>query len=410
MANVRFIKTTKIKYLNRDTYDENALYFCQDTNEIFKGSVVYTDGIRVIPTKTDLPDCKCAADGVVYYITETRSGYTLSPDRTEWLQTIYAPITDAHTVPESEIYNTVTTVGAVRDIENAIYTYVDQEIANIEIDGGTGKDGLSAYEIWLNEGHIGSETDFLEWLKGKDGVDGKDGYTPIKGVDYFDGKDGTNGQDGKSAYEIWLDAGHSGSEADFLQWLKGDTEPFGDVITSIGFEGIAVGTSLKGKTVKDVLVMLLGIKDASNSAVDYITENQIPFYSGLEDSESTEVVYQQLDTATASHTDQGFYTTTNANGEITNAGYQVVMDGNTDSIAQTVAICAEAKIVTAYKYEPVLSQWIDMGFDDTYWIETGKATKIIDGKEVVYTTYAYNVELMGDAITATEYWRFEVEV
>ena len=31
MANVRFIKTTKEKHLKRDTYDPNALYFCEDT-------------------------------------------------------------------------------------------------------------------------------------------------------------------------------------------------------------------------------------------------------------------------------------------------------------------------------------------------------------------------------------------
>lgn len=136
MANVRFIKTTKQKYINRDTYDENALYFCQDTNEMFQGSSVYTDGVRVIPTLADLPECSCAADGTVYYITETRNGYTLSPDRTEWLQTIYAPVTDAYAVPESEIYNTVTTVGAVRDIENAIYEYVNQEIADVEAGDG----------------------------------------------------------------------------------------------------------------------------------------------------------------------------------------------------------------------------------------------------------------------------------
>lgn len=30
------------------------------------------------------------------------------------------------------------------------------------------------------------------------GSDGKDGYTPVKGVDYFDGKDGVNGKDGTS--------------------------------------------------------------------------------------------------------------------------------------------------------------------------------------------------------------------
>lgn len=149
MANVRFIKTTKQKYLNRDTYDENALYFCHDTNEIFKGSSVYTDGIRVVATHDDLPEYSCAADGVVYYITETRNGYTLSPDRTEWLQTIYAPVTDAYTVPESEIYNTVTTVGAVRDIENAIYTYVDQEIAGIE--AGDGVEYISFAGVTMTE-------------------------------------------------------------------------------------------------------------------------------------------------------------------------------------------------------------------------------------------------------------------
>lgn len=38
-----------------------------------------------------------------------------------------------------------------------------------------GKDGRSAYEIWLYNGHEGTEQDFLEWLRGEDGKDGKDG-------------------------------------------------------------------------------------------------------------------------------------------------------------------------------------------------------------------------------------------
>lgn len=45
-----------------------------------------------------------------------------------------------------------------------------------------GKDGKSAYEIWLEEGNVGTGEDFLNSLKG---ADGKDGYTPIKGTDYF---------------------------------------------------------------------------------------------------------------------------------------------------------------------------------------------------------------------------------
>jgi hypothetical protein len=34
-----------------------------------------------------------------------------------------------------------------------------------------------------------------------DGVDGKDGYTPIKGIDYFDGAPGKDGKDGTLTFE-----------------------------------------------------------------------------------------------------------------------------------------------------------------------------------------------------------------
>lgn len=130
--NVKFIRTTKEKWLNRDSYDPYALYFCEDTHEMCKGDKVLTDGMRVVPTRADLPECPYAADGIVYYVEDTRSGYMMSPDRTEWLQTIYAPIKDVSTIPESEIYNTVTTVGAVRDIEKKIYERIDE----IAVGGG----------------------------------------------------------------------------------------------------------------------------------------------------------------------------------------------------------------------------------------------------------------------------------
>lgn len=54
-------------------------------------------------------------------------------------------------------------------------------------DGQDGADGKSAYQIWLEEGNVGTEQDFLDSLKGEDGINGKDGK---------DGKDGVNGQDG----------------------------------------------------------------------------------------------------------------------------------------------------------------------------------------------------------------------
>ena len=132
--NVRFVKTTKEKYLNRETYDPLALYFCDDTGEMFKGDTVISDGIRVVPTYADLPQCPNAADGIVYYVEDTRNGYVMSPDRTKWLQTIYAPATNVSDIPEGEEYNVVTTVGAVRDMKEELISYVDEQV----ITGGTG--------------------------------------------------------------------------------------------------------------------------------------------------------------------------------------------------------------------------------------------------------------------------------
>lgn len=128
--NVRFYSGTKQQYLSLTTYNPMALYFCTDTGEMYRGSQLLTDGIRVIPTHDDLPELSVAADGIVYYVHDSHNGYMVSPDRTEWLQTIYAPAMDAYEVPESEIYKTVTTVGAVRDIEAKIYQRIEEVASN----------------------------------------------------------------------------------------------------------------------------------------------------------------------------------------------------------------------------------------------------------------------------------------
>jgi hypothetical protein len=56
--------------------------------------------------------------------------------------------------------------------------------------GARGKEGKSAYEIWLDLGNEGTEQEYLASLKGDDG------YTPVKGVDYFDGEKGDKGDKG----------------------------------------------------------------------------------------------------------------------------------------------------------------------------------------------------------------------
>ena len=72
--------------------------------------------------------------------------------------------------------------------------------------GTNGSDGSSAYQIWINAGNTGTESDFLASLAGSDGEDGANG---------------TNGSDGSSAYQIWINAGNTGTESEFLASLAG---------------------------------------------------------------------------------------------------------------------------------------------------------------------------------------------
>ena len=81
-----------------------------------------------------------------------------------------------------------------------------------------GADGKSAFEIAVENGFIGTEAEWLESLKGKDGKDGVDGKN---GQDGKDGIDGAPGTDGKSAYIIAVEHGFTGTETEWLESLKG---------------------------------------------------------------------------------------------------------------------------------------------------------------------------------------------
>ncbi len=93
--------------------------------------------------------------------------------------------------------------------------------------GNYGENGLSAYELAVQNGFAGTLTEWLNSLKGADGVDGKDGADGVNGKDGTDGKDDRDGSDGKdgenglSAYEIALKNGFFGTESEWLDSLKG---------------------------------------------------------------------------------------------------------------------------------------------------------------------------------------------
>ena len=85
--------------------------------------------------------------------------------------------------------------------------------------GDKGEQGLSAYEIWLSQGNEGTEQDFLNSLKGEKGDKGERGDRGEQGLQ---GEQGLSGSDGLSAYEVWLSLGNVGTEQDFINSLKGE--------------------------------------------------------------------------------------------------------------------------------------------------------------------------------------------
>ena len=74
------------------------------------------------------------------------------------------------------------------------------------------------------------------------------------------GKDGVTGADGKSAYQIWLDAGNTGTEADFLASLVGPQGPEGKP----GEDGVTPDLSGVVKFVNNI-----GPDDNGNVEIEY---------------------------------------------------------------------------------------------------------------------------------------------
>ena len=88
--------------------------------------------------------------------------------------------------------------------------------------GEKGTDGKSAYQIAVEQGYQGSESDWLSSLKGDKGDKGEKGNTGAKG------NPGQDGADGKSAYAIAVEHGYEDSEDKWLLSLKGEKGDTGE--------------------------------------------------------------------------------------------------------------------------------------------------------------------------------------
>ena len=116
-------------------------------------------------------------------------GYDEESDTT--LRATTVPVT-LHIRPSGFVADGDTPIPPTPDL----YTQLLKKLSEMQT-GANGKDGRSAYEIAIENGFVGTAAEWLESLKGRDGIDGKDGLPGKDGKDGLPGKDGRDGRDGK---------------------------------------------------------------------------------------------------------------------------------------------------------------------------------------------------------------------
>ena len=116
-------------------------------------------------------------------------GYDAESDTTVRATTV--PVT-LHIRPSGFVADGDTPIPPTPDL----YTQLLKKLSEMQT-GTNGKDGRSAYEIAIENGFVGTVAEWLESLKGRDGLPGKDGADGLPGKDGTNGKDGKDGRNGK---------------------------------------------------------------------------------------------------------------------------------------------------------------------------------------------------------------------
>ncbi len=84
------------------------------------------------------------------------------------------------------------------------------------IDGIDGADGISAYQVWLNNGNVGPEVDFLSSLIVSPVPTGRSRRFDLSGAE---GSEEIYGKNGISAYQVWLNTVTVAPKENFLSSL-----------------------------------------------------------------------------------------------------------------------------------------------------------------------------------------------
>lgn len=192
------------------------------------GHVLATMGQGQVPEWVSPQSGPAGQDGDRYYTTSTTQLTVGNGAKTLTVEAglAYIPqqtviiVNDgvAHMHATIEAYDHTTGVMAV-DVEKhtGSGTYSTWEV---NLSGAIGVDGKSAYDIAVENGFVGTESEWLASLIGADGQDGQDG------------------QDGASAYEVAVANGFTGTEAQWLASLEGPQGPAGPVVPLDGLSDV----------------------------------------------------------------------------------------------------------------------------------------------------------------------------
>lgn len=156
------------------------VHFCNRTDECSLVCDAYTEnGIRLVDVPNVLLQSNWRINVYAFdkEYTKHNAVFTVVA-RTKPADYVYTE-TEVHTWNELDAKITEVQEG----IPDAVEDYLEQN--PVEVD-------LSNY---YDKAAVDAKIETIELTPGKDGEPGKDGYTPVKGVDYFDGAPGEDGKD-----------------------------------------------------------------------------------------------------------------------------------------------------------------------------------------------------------------------
>jgi PKD repeat protein len=207
-------------------------------------TTAYIDSVAVwcnktLPTISDIDDIANYIDSAPistfsvssqYGNTLTQFNFTFTGEKQDSLSWDFGDSTSSTATNPTKVYSSegnydvsVTATNSLGSTESSTTTIsvAGELIAGPTGDtGAPGENGLSAYEIAVQDGFSGTEEQWLSSLVGPAGSTGSTGATGASGI---------SGSNGLSAYEIALQDGFSGTEEQWLDSLVGATGEQGPI-------------------------------------------------------------------------------------------------------------------------------------------------------------------------------------